>query len=456
MFLLGSGVLNKMAYKNGKKNKYIQASFLSGFSTGNTATISSAKTTRTCIHPYCNSRSRHSQYCDYHSCNEITCGNDKNCPIHVCHIDYCTGDVVYGSKYCKSHKCEKCPNSKKLCKEHSCIQKYCDWTRSGSSKYCKSHKCQRCDNYGASCPIHICRVDGCSYYNDKNSPYCDYHKCPVYNCNQLKGKCTDHTCRQNHCNGTRVEHSYYCKYDKCARNDCFLERKCPIHSCQHVGCWQQKNLEDDRYCKYHKCIFCPQSKALCKTHKCKKCHNQPMAVKYISPTYVGTDYCGKCVCTVYNCTEPTVECRSKTISKTYCQYHAPRCLDCGDIATYLSFHTNTSTYIFCHKHKACQICKHKPRNPFKTICDNHWNRETMFPELYPKTDISKIKGYCLADGKFLFAKLYHQTTNNQYNIIPRVLSVEFDESKDESNILRQVILTFSHELFIEFQSFLGF
>jgi hypothetical protein len=66
------------------------------------------------------------------------------------------------------------------------------------------------------------------------------------------------------------------------------------------------------------------------------------------------------------------------------------------------------------------------------ICDNHYRREMEFPWLYPIRET--IRGYCLADWKAIWGKLYHQTTINQYNIIPKILFVEFDESNDKSMI----------------------
>lgn len=408
-----------------------------------------------CVYDLCHSRKRMgSAFCGSHACPEITCSNDKNCIHHMCQVRYCSRTSIDGSSYCKYHKCDLCRNEKTQCVTHLCSKLGCMETKAKNSKWCNDHKCEHCDNF-YTCKIHCCQAENCVSSSMINSLYCQNHKCEY--CEQRKGHCSIHTCKVDYCKDNRAEYSDYCKYHKCSRSDCFLEKKCPLHSCQIRTCWNQKYSINDQYCHYHKCEQCNNLRSQCVIHRCKKCKQFPAVKKYVYDSYIYTDYCADCICKSQNCIHETVNCRASVISKTYCLFHAPRCLDCSEIATHLSHFSSRGIlpmYLFCHVHKCCSICKHKPRNPQKTICDGHLKRERQFPGLYHQTELADLKMRTFGYGvlmRSLFDKLYFQSSSHQYNRLPKIIQIQFRDN-EIADILRHV-LQFPQELYLEFIMF---
>lgn len=378
--------------------------------------------------------------------------------IHNCRVEYCRAVPENGSDFCKLHRCPTCPQHIDVCcnPNHRCALRFCESKPTAPSRYCDHHKCRYCNNSFQECPDHKCKVKGCSAY--RTTPvnlYCERHTCDMLHCNQLKYHCPLHTCSTRCCTLNRVEGSLYCRIDKCPRVDCLLETQCPLHACQQPGCWHQKEefTHDTRFCRYHKCLLCDDSKTSCRLHRCRQCKDAPVTQKFLSGgSAIPSDYCDECVCKVGGCLHPTLDCRSRIISKQYCHDHAPRCIDCGDIATYFSL--DAKTFLFCHTHKACRVCRHKPRNSCKEICDNHHKMERAYPWFFntPAQNISDVlsRRYCLFDLKGIFEKLYRR----RHNVLHKILNVEFHGNNLQSLILQRV-LDLPQELFVEFKAYMN-
>lgn len=375
-----------------------------------------------------------------HKCPFPSCSTSKkDCSKHVCQQSYCNEKRYQSNPYCSRHGCTfpSCGN-KSSCPLHSCEKSYCDKLKINGFQWCKEHKCHNssCSNLELECRIHNCQI--CRFPVEVDNSYCKRHKCPYdQNCNNGYETCADHVCHERSCSGRKIINSEYCIRHKCQYEDCFLEIKCPLHTCQHPYCITYKSL-DELYCVDHKCFKCPSLRSSCREHLCVKCERSPII-------NIQSNLCHNCTCTSYSCREPRV-------FKSKCRFHAPRCLDCNDIADYFSH--EVQQYLYCRKHKCCQICKHKPRNPCKTICNNHHKREQIYPWLYPTRSKPELHSSCWADRTIL-GKVYYQNCERTAIIKNRVLDVNVNFIANEvlSHTL-QYVLNMPTEIFKELEYYL--
>lgn len=137
-------------------------------------------------------------FCVDHTCHYSGCisqaDNNPNfyCNIHwdqlqsICVVEGCTAYKLSNSEYCYEHK-----------KQYVCNHVNCENILDGSSSYCKTHKCDICPNEkllsSNYCSRHTCSCSGCknpasgypSNYPAGNY-YCSIHKCKVQGCYNMK------------------------------------------------------------------------------------------------------------------------------------------------------------------------------------------------------------------------------------------------------------------------------
>ena len=361
----------------------------------------------------------------------------KDCSRHVCKHPFCETERYQSSPYCSRHGCTfpSCAN-KSPCLLHSCTTSYCNGFKINGSQFCKEHKCYNssCQNLDTNCRIHHCQL--CRTRVDIDNSHCKQHKCPYDpNCNNGYETCVDHVCLEKFCTGRRLIDSEYCIRHKCQYDNCFLEINCPLHTCQVSHCYRYK-LHGERYCVNHKCAICPTLRSRCREHLCVKC-NAPI-------TNIQSNVCQNCTCTSYGC-------REAKVFKSWCRFHAPRCIECPEMATYFSI--DVQEYLFCRKHKCCKICTHKPRSSYKTICGRHHIREQMYPWLYPSTKSNMRYRRCLADMTIL-GKAYYQSCERTAIIKNRILNIEVNRTGDELSDTLQYVLTIPTEIFVELESYI--
>lgn len=401
--------------------------------------------THKCARKYCRqSPAWPSEYCPIHKCTSTGCMQDsQNCTQHTCTALYCTKPKVKGgSHFCRIHACPVtgCMN-RVPCTPHVCQVDYCDATRMKGFRWCNGHKCHdpQCPDLASECLDHICRA--CAFPVQAGESYCQAHRCPyATGCKYGRSNCPDHVCEDTYCHTRKLEGSPYCERHKCVNTHCPLPRKCPVHVCQSKYCLTPKTDLDDSFCIYHKCLKCPSLRVKCEEHRCTRCKQNPMV-------NVMSELCLGCSCTFGACLEPRA-------FKTVCTFHAPRCMDCTDIATFYSH--DVKKYLFCARHKCCQICTHKPRNACKTICDNHRKRESMYPWMYPTADKTKLRLRSMDDYTVL-AKAYYQSCERSAIIPGRVLGTSIATPGGKESLLShtlEYVLGMPTELFVELMAHL--
>ena len=198
-------------------------------------------------------------------CNNPTHNGGNFCEIHTC--KFCNEMVDEATDCCKQHSCLVCsrPAPHGYCEAHQCVyEKGCTSPQATNSKYCRTHKCEKCQEcvtgQGAYCNSHTCTVKTCVGGIVADLAYCVDHKCTSCDMIVANGAfCDNHECAADRCAGEKIHGSRWCVSHVCHACDSFAERK----------------FFDKLVCDKHfgLCIDCVDRPAVRAMSRCMQCYN---------------------------------------------------------------------------------------------------------------------------------------------------------------------------------------